>query len=67
VNSDANSWNVRDIHMPDTLDRVMDFHGPKVSGTGTGGRVDPGCWSSDYILVREYTPFGSVYLPGVTR
>jgi hypothetical protein len=37
------------------------------SGSGTGGRVDPGCWSSDYILVREYTPFGSVYLPGVTR
>jgi hypothetical protein len=36
-------------------------------GSGTGGRVDPGCWSSDYILVREYTPFGSVYLPGVTR
>jgi hypothetical protein len=35
--------------------------------TGTGGRVAPGCWSSDYILVREYTPFGSVYLPGVTR
>jgi erythromycin esterase len=29
VNSDANSWNVRDIHMADTLDRIMDFHGPK--------------------------------------
>ena len=37
------------------------------SGSGTGGRVDPGCWSSDYIRGREYTPFGSVYLPGVTR
>ena len=27
VRSDQNSWNVRDIHMADTLDRLMDFHG----------------------------------------
>lgn len=28
VRSDENSWNVRDTHMADTLDRLMDFHGP---------------------------------------
>ena len=27
VRSDQNSWNVRDIHMADTLDRLIDFHG----------------------------------------
>jgi hypothetical protein len=37
------------------------------SGSGTGGRVDPGCWSSDHIIVREYTPFGAVFFPGVSR
>ncbi len=31
--------------------------------TGTGGRVDPGCWSSDVVIVREYTAFGHVFLP----
>jgi erythromycin esterase-like protein len=29
VRSDANSWNVRDYHMADTLDRLMAFHGPE--------------------------------------
>jgi erythromycin esterase len=28
VRSDMNSWNVRDIHMADTLGRLLDFHGP---------------------------------------
>lgn len=28
VRSDANSWNVRDEHMADTLDRLMDFQRP---------------------------------------
>jgi erythromycin esterase-like protein len=27
VRSDQNSWNVRDIHMADTIDRLMDWHG----------------------------------------
>jgi erythromycin esterase-like protein len=29
VRSDSNSWNVRDHHMADTLDRLMEFYGPK--------------------------------------
>ncbi len=29
VRSDSNSWNVRDIHMADTLDRLMELHGPE--------------------------------------
>lgn len=28
VQADLNSWNVRDTHMADTLDRLMDYHGP---------------------------------------
>jgi len=28
VRSDSGSWNVRDIHMADTLDRLVEFHGP---------------------------------------
>lgn len=34
--------------------------------TGMGGRVDPGCWSSDVVIVREYAPFGHVFLPLTT-
>ncbi|HEX5553409.1 MAG TPA: erythromycin esterase family protein [Chitinophagaceae bacterium] len=26
---DDHSWNIRDIHMVNTLDRIMDFHGPE--------------------------------------
>ncbi len=37
------------------------------SGSGTGGRVDPGCWSSDHIVVRETLPFGSTYLPTIVK
>lgn len=37
------------------------------SGSGTGGRVDPGCWSSDHIVVREYAPFGTTFLPSIVR
>src|SRR5687767_16025661 len=29
VRTDNNSWNVRDEHMADTLDRLMAFHGPR--------------------------------------
>jgi erythromycin esterase len=32
VHSDSGSWNVRDQHMMETLDRLMDFHGPKAKG-----------------------------------
>jgi erythromycin esterase-like protein len=28
VRTDSGSWNVRDVHMADTLDRLMEFHGP---------------------------------------
>src|SRR5688500_14516329 len=28
VRTDSGSWNVRDLHMMETLDRVVDFHGP---------------------------------------
>lgn len=28
VRSDANSWNIRDRHMAETLDRLCQFHGP---------------------------------------
>jgi erythromycin esterase-like protein len=29
VRTDSGSWNVRDLHMMETLDRLVDFHGPK--------------------------------------
>ena len=29
VRADNDSWNIRDIHMADTLDRLLDFHGSK--------------------------------------
>ncbi|MHB9132667.1 MAG: erythromycin esterase family protein [Armatimonadota bacterium] len=32
VQSDRTSWNVRDQHMADTLDRLMDFYGPDAKG-----------------------------------
>jgi erythromycin esterase len=32
VRSDRSSWNVRDVHMMDTLNRLMDFHGPEARG-----------------------------------
>ena len=32
VRSDSASWNVRDQHMMETLDRLMDFHGPAAKG-----------------------------------
>lgn len=36
-------------------------------GSGTGGRVDPGCWSSDHIVVREFAPFGTTFLPSIVH
>jgi erythromycin esterase len=32
VRSDSGSWNVRDQHMMETLNRLMDFHGPNTKG-----------------------------------
>ena len=32
VRSDSNSWNVRDEHMMDTLDRLLEHHGPDAKG-----------------------------------
>jgi erythromycin esterase-like protein len=29
MRGDAESWNIRDIHMADTLDRLMGYHGPQ--------------------------------------
>jgi erythromycin esterase len=28
VRTDSGSWNIRDLHMMETLDRLVDFHGP---------------------------------------
>lgn len=32
MQSDTGSWNVRDLHMKETLDRLIDFHGPETKG-----------------------------------
>ncbi|MBN1371457.1 MAG: hypothetical protein JW987_05915 [Anaerolineaceae bacterium] len=34
-------------------------------GSASGARVDPGCWSSDVLIVKEYLPFGLAFLPTV--
>ena len=36
-------------------------------GSTNGARVDPGCWSSDHVAIKEYLPFGSVAIPAVLR
>lgn len=36
-------------------------------GTGTGAMLDPGCWGTDSLIVREYTPFGFTFMPSVQR
>jgi hypothetical protein len=36
-------------------------------GSGSQAMVDPGCWSTDVLIVREHTPLGFTYLPGVLR
>lgn len=40
--------------------------------TSTGGAasqamVDPGCWSTDVLVVKEYAPFGATFLPSLSR
>jgi erythromycin esterase-like protein len=32
MRGDAESWNLRDFHMADTLERLMDYHGPRAKG-----------------------------------
>lgn len=32
-------------------------------GAGTQAMVDPGCWSTDVLIVEEHLPFGFTYLP----
>lgn len=34
-------------------------------GSASSAMVDPGCWSADVLIVKEYTPFGFAYLPSV--
>jgi hypothetical protein len=36
------------------------------TGAATQAVVDPGCWSTDVLIVKEYTPFGFTYLPSTT-
>jgi hypothetical protein len=35
-------------------------------GSGSQALVDPGCWSTDVLIVKEHTPFGFTYLPTVS-
>jgi erythromycin esterase-like protein len=43
MKGDVNSWNLRDTHMMDTLERLMDFHyKEKKNGMGTDGNSDLG-------------------------
>jgi len=35
------------------------------SGAGNQAMVDPGCWSSDVLIVKEHLPMGFTYLPAV--
>lgn len=37
------------------------------NGTATGVRVDPGCFSTDHVVIKEYLPFGTLALPFITR
>jgi hypothetical protein len=36
-------------------------------GAGNQAMVDPGCWSSDVLIVKEHIPFGTTYMPSVTN
>ncbi len=37
------------------------------SGGGSNAFVNPGCWDSDHIVIKEYTPFGMAFLPAVAK
>jgi hypothetical protein len=34
-----------------------------VAGSASQALVDPGCWSTDVLIVKEYTPFGQTFMP----
>lgn len=38
VRADENSWNVRDLHMADTFDRLVDHYGGREAGRSDGAR-----------------------------
>ena len=38
-----------------------------IFGTATGARLDPGCWSTDVLIVKEHLPFGVSFLPMITK
>ena len=35
--------------------------------TAANAMFDPGCWSSDHVMIKEYLPFGTVALPAILR
>ena len=36
-------------------------------GTATSAYLDPGCWYTDVLIVKEYLPFGMAFLPMIKR
>lgn len=36
-------------------------------GSANQAMVDPGCWSTDVLIVKEHTPFGATFLPAVLK
>jgi hypothetical protein len=36
-------------------------------GAGTQAMVDPGCWSTDVLIIKEYTPFGFTFMPTIMK
>lgn len=39
----------------------------RANGTGDNAIIDPGGWNSNIVVIHEYLPFGSNYLPSITR
>ncbi len=37
------------------------------TGMGTTAMVDPGCWSTDVLIVKEHVPFGLSFFPAVIK
>ncbi len=35
--------------------------------TAANAMYDPGCWSADHVVIKEYLPFGTVALPAILR
>jgi erythromycin esterase-like protein len=73
VRSSADSWNIRDSHMQQTLERLLDFHGPKskaivwahnthIGDASATDMADDGMYNIGQ-LAREKFP-GEVFLVG---